>query len=118
MKVPTYTVLSTPIDGKRYQLVDDIVYYSDRYAQFITVPAGYLSDGATGALDIHSAGWWIHDKICDDPQFDDGTPITAWQAATILSDILKEEGRILRSWTWRFSTFLFGCHNARSNGYF
>lgn len=88
---------------------NEFMYWSDRYDKGITIPAGYQSDGATGAIDIpDSIAWWVHDRLCDRGSFDDGTECTNWQASTILSDILLAEGRWVRAFTWRWSTFLFG----------
>ena len=101
---------------KKYILPYDIDYTSPRYGKSIYVEAGYLSDGATGAFDIWSESWWVHDKLCDDGAWDDGTPITNWQASTVLSDILKSEGRWARARYWFAFTWLFGCENARKNG--
>ena len=91
-------------------------YHSNRYNQEVTVPVGYSSDGATGAKDITSRGWWVHDILCDRGTFDDGTPCTNWQASSILSDILKDEGRWFRSRSWFVATWLLGGGKARDNG--
>ena len=92
------------------------IYYSHRYNKYITVPEGYVSDGATGAIDISSKGWWVHDVLCEYGKFNDGTPCNNKQASQILSDILKSEGRYIRSVTWFFATWLFGGGKARDNG--
>ena len=92
-----------------YTSLSQITYYSSRYNKRVTVPKGYMSDGATGAIDIKdSTSWWVHDWLCDVGRFDDGTECTNWQASAILSDILVEEGHRIRSVTWRWTTFLFG----------
>lgn len=95
-----------------------LTYYSRRYSKRISVPKGYKSDGATGAIDIDSDGWWVHDKLCDTGKFDDGTPCTNWQASMILKDILKSEGRWFRARSWFVMTYLFGGGKARDNGMF
>ncbi len=82
----------------------------------VTVPAGYPSDGATGARDIDSDGWWVHDKLCDTGKFDDGSACTNLQASMILYDILKSEGRWFRARSWLVTTWLFGGGKARDNG--
>ncbi len=92
-----------------------LVYYSKRYNKYITVHKGYQSDGATGAIDITSDGWWVHDVLCDTGEFDDGTKCTNWQASTILSDILRSEGRWLRAIYWFPATWLFGGGECRKN---
>lgn len=104
---------------KPYVLAEDFIYYSDRYDQFKTIPAGYRSDGATFALDIkNSSAWLIHDHICDLPFWDDGTPIKAYHAAKVLGDCLRSDGYYFRSFYWAWSTLLFGCHKTRKNGWF
>jgi len=81
-------------------------YYSERYGKWIEVEQGFKSDGATGAIDIKSDGWWVHDKICATRQFEDETECTNFQASTILSDILRSEGRWLRALYWWPATFI------------
>lgn len=102
--------------NKRYTLPYQINYYSPRYGKFVTVPMGYRSDGATGAWDIWSEGWWVHDKLCDTGTWDDGTPCYNNQASQVLSDILKKEGRWFRARYWKWFTWLFGGGKCRDNG--
>jgi len=104
-------------DGN-YRLDKQIVYTSPRYGKTITVPAKYVSDGATGPgiPDLTSRAWWIHDRACSEGKWDDGTPINNWQCSTVLHDVLKEEGRWVRAKTWWFGTWLFGGGKARENG--
>lgn len=101
-----------------YVLDNEINYYSRRYHHWVRVPIGYLSDGATGAFDIFSDGWWVHDKLCDTGSWHDGSLLTNWQASMVLSDILWREGRYFRAFGWLFATFLFGGGKARKNGMF
>ena len=101
-----------------YRNPKEIVYRSARNYLSITVPEGYESDGATGAIDIYSWAWWVHDVVCERGTWDDGTPITAWEAALVLHDVLLSEGRWIRARTWPFFTFLFGCKKVRENGWF
>lgn len=93
-----------------------IVYRSVRYRKMVTVPPGYQSDGATGAEDIWSDAWWVHDVLCECGTWDDGTQVTNWQASMVLHDILLAEGRWFRAITWPIATFLFGGGAARENG--
>ncbi len=93
-----------------------ISYYSERYSHRVRVPEGYESDGATGAIDIYSNGWWVHDKLCDTGRWENGDLCTNLQASTVLSDILKSEGRWFRARTWFAATWLFGGGEARKNG--
>lgn len=99
-----------------YTLDDTIVYTSTRYGKTVTIPKGYISDGATGAMDITSRGWWIHDMLCDRGTWDDGTPINNWQCSQVLQDVLQEEGRYWQSKRWFWATWLFGGGKARENG--
>jgi len=103
----------------KYACPAEILYFSERYDKYVTVPKGYASDGASGpASDIYSRGWWVHDVLCDRGKWDDGTRCTNWQASMVLSDILKSERRWVRSKTWLVATFLFGGGAARRNGMF
>jgi hypothetical protein len=101
----------------RWRLLENYTYTSPRYGKSVQLSAGDLSDGATGAFDIHSCSWWVHDRLCLDACWADGSPCTAWQAATVLYDILKAEGRWVRAHYWRLTTFAFGCHETRRNGW-
>lgn len=115
-------------DSGYYKNPVGIYYYSKRYNKFITVPKEYESDGATGALDVSFKGFMVHDWICGNwsgngpkpigGQFDDGTKINNWQASQILSDILRDEGRWFRKYTWFWATWLRGGGKARDNGMF
>ena len=112
-------ILRRRIGRMKYSAPERIVYFSPRYEKTVTVPKGYLSDGASGpASDIMSNAWWVHDVMCDTGKWDDGTPCTNWQASQVLHDILKSEGRWIRCLTWKWATFLFGGSAARKNGMF
>jgi len=103
----------------KYKCPKEIKYYSVRYDKFVTVPEGYPSDGATFAEDIYSDSWWVHDKLCDTGKWDDGTPVTNWQASMVLRDILWVEKRYVRSFRWFFWTFLLGGEKLKKeNGWF
>ncbi len=103
-------------DGKKYVLLTPFSYYSKRYDKGIHLPKGYRSDGATGATDLYSKAWWVHDKLSDTGLFDDGSKCNNWQCSRILADILWEEGHKFRSGYWLFATWLFGGGKARENG--
>lgn len=104
--------------GYNYVVTEDITYFSKRYDKHVIAYKGDIFDGATGAIDIDSKGWIIHDVLCRDGTWDDGTPCTNWQASTVLSDILKDEGRWFRARSWFAATWLFGGGRARDNGWF
>ena len=105
-------------DGKvlGYKLLENIAYYSRRYRKHITCEKGDRSDGATSAPDIDSFCWIFHDELCVEGAFDDGSVCNNWQASSVLSDILKDEGRWFRARTWHYATWLFGGGEARENG--
>lgn len=115
----TLTAISQEIIGDgTYRLLQTIRYYSRRYDKWITAHEGMISDGATGAMDITSIGWWIHDVACERGTWDDGTPITNWQASQVLQDILTSEGRKWQGHRWFWATLIFGGGKARDNGMF
>lgn len=87
----------------------EIRYYSTRYNKAVVVPYDFKSDGATGARDINSCAWWVHDVLCESGEFLDGSKCTNWQASSILSDILKSEGRWFRARSWFIATLIWGC---------
>jgi hypothetical protein len=102
--------------GDGYECTKEYIYLSPRYNKFIIIPVGFYSDGATGAIDVNTVAWWVHDHISRYGEWSDGTKITNWQASTVLSDILKDEGFWFRTYTWWIATFLFGGGAARENG--
>ncbi len=111
-----------------YTLHAAIEYRSVRYGKTVTVPAGYKSDGATGAIDIFTDAWFVHDWLCGNylgsgPRpvggvWDDGTKLTNWQCSTVLYDILMSEGHTIRAPFWRIATWLFGGGVCRKQGMF
>lgn len=103
---------------KPYVALMPFSYYSKRYGKHVHIPQGMDSDGATGAWDITSLGWWVHDRLCNTGQWGDGTRCTNWQASMVLFDILRSEGRWWRDHWWLWSTFLFGGGKCRKNGLF
>lgn len=101
-----------------YIVKEDIGYCSKKYDKWIVARKGFLSDGATSAIDIDSFSWIFHDPLCEFGKFEDGSLCNNWQASTVLSNILKEEGRYIRTVTWLWATWLFGGQKARKNGMF
>jgi len=99
-----------------YFVTESISYYSKRYDKTIIVSKSDLSDGATSAPDIDSFGWIFHDELCATGKFSDNSKCSNWQASQVLSDILKEESQVVRSFTWKWATWLFGGGKARENG--
>lgn len=102
---------------KPYLLLKDI-RYKTRYGNWVYVPAGRRSDGATGAFDIISEAWWVHDEMSAMGTFEDGMLCSNLQASTALYDILRSEGYWFRARTWFLATLAFGGGKARKNGIF
>lgn len=100
-----------------YKVFKNKMYYSRRYNKDVEITVSDKPyDGATFATDINSFGWLFHDVLCRDGKFKDGTPCNNLQASTVLSDILKSEGRWFRARSWFLGTWLFGGGKARKNG--
>lgn len=95
-----------------YVSEEDYTYWSPRYQRAVHIPRGTVRDGASGAIDVKSSAWWVHDQLCADGTWYDGSDVTPWQAATVLKDILKEEGFWFRQYTWWVFTYMFGCKRA------
>ncbi len=127
-------------EGGGYVLLEDYKYYSKRYNRTITLRKRMWSDGATGFIDLGSTGFWarvftwlkkkihkiahsfksawffVHDQICNEGMWDDGTLIDNWTASTVAGDILWVDGwRLLSVPVW-WATYLFGGGKARENG--
>ena len=85
-----------------------IDYFSKRYNKHVLVKVGYESDGATGARDILSDAWWVHDVLKEFKVFEDGSKCSNWQASNILSDILKRDGYWFRARSWFITTLAWG----------
>ena len=101
-----------------YECTESYWYCSTRYGKRVHIIEGQVRDGASGAMDIKSSSWWVHDQLCADACWSDQTPVTAWQCAQVLSDILWDEGRKFRSVYWKWTTLFFGCKRPRENGWF
>lgn len=94
-------------EGYRWELLEDLTYFSKRYGKWVICRSGMLSDGATKAVDVlNSISWFIHDKLCNDECWEDGSPCSNRQASFVIYDILKEEGRWFRARTWFIATLL------------
>lgn len=100
---------------KPYKLLEPICYYSPRYKKYILCEEGMRSDGATGAFDIFSNGWWVHDRLCNTGTFSDGSKCTTWQASMVLYDVLRSEGRWFRARSWFLPTLFLGGGETRKH---
>ena len=96
------------MDHRHYRLRSPIRYYSKRYKKWIVVPKGFISDGATFAIDITTRAWWIHDLLCKENKFEDGTKCNRWQSSMILSDCLWEDDYRIQSILWFMPTLIAG----------
>ena len=105
----------TKLGRGKYRADMNWLYRSERYGLDVIINKGQIRDGATGAFDLESLAWWVHDQLCADGVWADGTDVTQEQAAQVLSDILDEEGRWFRRYTWKWATYFLGCHKAREN---
>ena len=109
-----------------YTCPKTIKYYSKRYDKFVTVPKGYVSNGADYVLDVCPKSWYVHDWICgswfgEGPKpiggrFDDDTTMTNWQCSHIFADILREEGYVVLPISRFWGTWALGGGKARDNG--
>ena len=107
------------LDAKKpYKALSFYRYHSERYDKDVLLCIGDRSDGATYAIDIPSLGWWVHDNLCENGCWEDGTLLSNWQCSTVMYDILKSEGRWARARRWRYWTFIGGGGKARENGLF
>ena len=94
--------------GGLYLCLRGVTYFSPRFKKSITVPPGYVSDGASGpARDIDSLAWWVHDVACERGTWDNGQRITEIELSVVLHDILQSEGRWIRGITWPTATIAF-----------
>lgn len=96
-----------------YQAGKSWSYWSPRYSKRVKIKDGQVRNGANVAMDIDSLSWWVHDQLCADGVWNDGTDVTPWQACCVLGDILREEGRWFRATTWKYTTLVFGCKRSR-----
>ena len=71
--------------GDGYESLSSYVYYSPRFNRTLTVPTGFYSDGATGARDVDTDAWWVHDVICRYGKWDSGELIDNFTASTVLA---------------------------------
>lgn len=98
----------TMLSNGKYRLNKAITYYSKRYKKYITLPAGMISDGASGpAEDIVSLSWWVHDRLCGTYRWDDGTYCSSWQSSMVMRDILLAEGRYIRANRWFVAVLIY-----------
>ncbi len=97
------------ISPHKFQTLEPHTYHSPRYNRDATIPSGFVSDGATGAMDLYTRAWLVHDFLCTQPcRWDDGTECTRWQSSMVLHDCLAEDGFDVRAWPWALATWIAG----------
>lgn len=95
------------INGElRYVSLEDYTYFSKRFNKSITITKEFISDGATGAKDINSMSWWIHDALSEWEHWDDGSFCSIYDSSLVIYDVLKSEDRYIRAPLWFIGTFV------------
>jgi len=94
-------------NNKKYALLVEM-HHRGKHGLLKTIPLGRKSDGATFAKDLCAEAFFTHDEFCIDPFWDDGTPITNWQASREYRKILKRYGYSMRGCVRHYATFIFG----------
>ncbi len=117
MKIKKKRIIGDP-DGMKWMALNDYLYHSSMFNQDVQIKAGDKSDGATGAPDIDSDSWWIHDKLCETGTWKSGQRLSNFVASTVLGNMLWHEGYWYRSVYWWFATFFGGGGKAKENGLF
>jgi hypothetical protein len=102
-------------NGNLYRKLGDYVHIT-KEGKRKTIPHGMLSDGATLARDLCPRAFFTHDAICDNPYWDDGTPITNREASREYARILKAHGFPLRARIRFIATWLFGGREVKRVG--
>ena len=117
-KILKYKKIPKDADGNKYQALEYYIYHSSMFNQDVEIFEGDRSDGASGAFDIKSNSWWIHDKICKTGCWKSGQKMCNFVASTVIGNILATEGHYRRSVYWWFATFFGGGGKCRENGMF
>ena len=94
-------------DGMKYEMLTDMIHLGPDGLEK-TIPWGRQSDGATCAIDLCPEAFFLHDELCLDPKWDDGTPVTNWEASKEYRKILKRYGHSMRGCIRHYATFVFG----------
>lgn len=93
-------------------------YKSSRFDKVKTLPARFFSDGATGVPDPEGTdAWFMHDILCQDPYWDDGTPLSNADASLVLYDIAVRDGyNLFASAAWIATHLLAECNHTDEHG--
>ena len=93
-------------NGYCYVVIDPYVYKSGN--RTITVPVGFLTDGASGPGPDIGNSWLFHDWLYSKHCFDDGTACTRNDADSIMSQLLQKENLYRYKWVFdRISHYNF-----------
>ena len=93
--------------GMKYEMLCDM-WHRGSDGKTKLIPKGRQSDGATCAIDLDPEAFFTHDEFCIDPYWDDGSPISNWEASSEYRKILKRNGHSVRGLVRHYATFLFG----------
>ena len=116
--IPKTNVIKTSLFKRTVFLLEDFSYFSPRYKKYVDGKNHDKFDGVTGWRHIISLAWIVHDYLCRDGVWADGTKVTAFQCMMVFIDILRSEGRIHELIWWPLPTFIFGGGACRKNGFF
>ena len=94
-------------NGMKYEMLVDM-FHRGSHGKVKTIPKGRQSDGATNAQDLCPEAFFTHDEFCIDPFWDDGRPVTNWEASREYRKVLKRNGHSMRGMVRHYATFLFG----------
>jgi hypothetical protein len=117
-------VIPAHCEGMKFMTLRECSYHSPRYNRWIVAHQGFFWNGADWVDDLEDEGTMssapmYHDVLCRYAIWDDGTPVSNWQASRVLRDILSAEGRSVRKRTWFWFTFLLGGNKIkRENSWF
>lgn len=104
--------------GMKYEMLVEM-HHRGKHGRIKTIPRRRQSDGATFAYDLCAEAFFTHDEFCKDPYWEDGTPVSNWEASWEYRRILERYGYPLRGVIRHYCTFLFGGGRIRKlNGWF
>lgn len=79
--------------GRRFKYITTKPYHFHKGNTKITVPTGFLTDGATGVPDWGNS-WVFHDYLYGTHSYSSGEVICRRDADRVMSCVLKKEGRL------------------------
>lgn len=113
-----YERLEPPVGADKYEMLTTMAHRGPN-GLVKTIPIRRRSDGATHARDLCAEAFFTHDEFCLDPFWDDGTPISNWEASREYRKILKRNGHPMDGMVRHYFTFVFGGKRIKKmNGWF